>query len=155
MCAPWRRTQNRGARATFRTPREHGIVATMQEHQEAMVKSLVAVAWADGRVDDEENEVIEALLAAFEITGPDADALRDYAKTQRTLDEIPITDLSATDRRMLLQHAVILTFIDGEQSAEEQALLKKLIARLHLPEDEANELMTAAENRAKRLLELI
>lgn len=130
-------------------------MAEMQEHQEAMVKSLVAVAWADGRVEDEENEVIEALLAAFEITGADADALREYAKTERTLDEIPITDLSATDRRMLLQHAVILTFIDGEQSDDEKALLDDLVARLHIPEDEAKELVAAAESRAKRLLELI
>ena len=33
----------------------------MEDYQEAMVKSLVAVAWADGRVADEEKEVIEAL----------------------------------------------------------------------------------------------
>lgn len=42
---------------------------SMEDHQEAMVKSLVAVAWADGRMDDEEAEVIEALLSAFEIKG--------------------------------------------------------------------------------------
>ena len=120
-----------------------------------MVKSLVAVAWADGRVEDEENEVIEALLAAFEITGDDAEALREYAKTKRSLDEIPLTDLSATDRRMLLQHAVILTYVDGEQTADEQALLQDLVARLRVPAEEAAELIAAAEARAKRLLELI
>lgn len=120
-----------------------------------MVKSLVAVAWADGRVDGEENEVIEALLAAFEIGGTDADAIREYAKTERKLDEIPLTDLSASDRRMLLQHAVILTFIDGEQSEAEQTLLKDLVARLHIPDDEAKELLASAEERAKKLLELI
>ena len=51
----------------------------MQEHQEAMVKSLVAVGWADGRMDVEETEVIEALLCAFEIEGDDAESVRDFA----------------------------------------------------------------------------
>ena len=39
----------------------------MQDYQEAMVKSLVAIAWADGRVDAGESEVIEALISAFEL----------------------------------------------------------------------------------------
>ena len=127
----------------------------MQEHQEAMVKSLVAVAWADGRMEDEENEVLEALIAAFEIGNEDADALREYAKTERKLEEIPITDLSATDRRMLLQHAVILTFIDGEQSDKEKKLLDELVIKLNIPADEAKDLLTNAEANAKRLLERI
>ena len=41
----------------------------MQPHEEAMVKSLVAVAWADGRLDGEETQVIDALLEAFGIGG--------------------------------------------------------------------------------------
>lgn len=126
----------------------------MQDYQEAMIKSLVAVAWADGRVDEGEVEVIEALLAAFEIGGEDAVALREYAKTERTIDEIPLTELSASDRRQLLQHAVILSFVDGEQSDSERDILAKLIERLRLPADEASEIMRTAEARAKRLLEL-
>ncbi|HJK91553.1 MAG TPA: hypothetical protein RMH85_08435 [Polyangiaceae bacterium LLY-WYZ-15_(1-7)] len=127
----------------------------MQDYQEAMVKSLVAVAWADGRVDDEESEVIEALLAAFEIAGADAEAIREYAKTERKLEEIPLTELSASDRRQLLQHAVILSYIDGEQSEKEREVLSGLVAKLKIPDEEATELLGAAEERAKRLLELI
>ncbi len=127
----------------------------MQEHQEAMVKSLVAVAWADGRMDGEETEVIEALLSAFEIEGADADRIRDYAKTPKTLDDVPLTDLSASDRRLLLQHAVILTYIDGTQSEDEKRVLADLVARLHLPATEAKVLLEASEQRAKRLLDLL
>ena len=127
----------------------------MQDYQEAMVKSLVAVAWADGRVDDGESEGIEALLAAFEIAGADAEAIREYAKTERKLEEIPLTELSASDRRQLLQHAVILSYIDGEQSEKEREVLSGLVAKLKIPDEEATELLGAAEERAKRLLELI
>lgn len=127
----------------------------MQEHQEAMVKSLVAVAWADGRMDGEETEVIEALLSAFEIEGADADRIRDYAKTPKTLDDVPLTELSASDRRLLLQHAVILTYIDGTQSEDEKKVLADLVERLHLPATEAKVLLEASEQRAKRLLDLL
>jgi len=127
----------------------------MQEHQEAMVKSLVAVAWADGRMDGEETEVIEALLSAFEIEGADADQIRDYAKQPRTLDDVALTDLSASDRRLLLQHAVILTYIDGQQSETERKVIADLVERLHLPAAEAKVLLEASENRAKRLLDLL
>ncbi len=124
----------------------------MEDYQEAMVKSLVAVAWADGRVEAEETEVIEALLSAFEISAEDSDKLREYAKTPRSLADIPITDLSAADRRVLLQHAVILTYIDGTQSAEETKLLGELVEKLRVPADEAKEILAAADERAKRLL---
>ncbi len=127
----------------------------MQEHQEAMLKSLVAVAWADGRMDGEEHEVIEALLSAFDVHGADADALRAYARTPRTLEDVPLTELGAEDRRILLQHALIVTYIDGHQSEQEKQILADLVARLRVPPDEAKELLEAAEARAKRLLDLL
>ncbi len=68
---------------------------------------------------------------------------------------MPLTDLSANDRRMLLQHAVILTYVDGEQSDKEREVLDALVGKLKVPAEEAKELLTAAEARAKRLLELL
>lgn len=124
----------------------------MQDYQEAMLKSLVAVAWADGRVEAEETEVIEALLSAFDVGPEDSDRIREFAKAPRTLDDIPITDLSAADRRVLLQHAVILTYIDGNQSDDEKSFLTELTKKLRVPDDEASEILKAADERAQRLL---
>lgn len=127
----------------------------MEDYQEAMLKSLVAVAWADGRVEAEEHEVIEALLSAFEVSGTDADAIRDYAKSPRSIDDIPISDLSAADRRALIQHAVILTYIDGHQSDDEKKVLDALVKKVRVPEDEARQILQQAEDRAKRLISLL
>lgn len=127
----------------------------MEDYQEAMLKSLVAVAWADGRVEAEEHEVIEALISAFEVSGQDADAIREYAKTPRAIADVPVSDLSAADRRALLQHAVILTYIDGHQSDEEKQVLQDLVKQVRVPADEAKSILAAAEDRAKRLISLL
>ncbi|MGF1469291.1 MAG: hypothetical protein ACFCGT_24495 [Sandaracinaceae bacterium] len=127
----------------------------MELHQEAMLKSLVAVAWADGRLEGEESEVIEALLSAFGVEGDDADELRAYAKEPRTLDDVPLTELSSSDRRLLLQHAVIITHIDGQQSEQEIRVLNDLVERLRIPAPEAKVLLETSEHRAKRLLEFL
>jgi tellurite resistance protein len=127
----------------------------MEDYQEAMVKSLVAVAWADGRLEGEESEVIEALISAFDIGEEDAQTVRTFAQTPKTLDDVPLTDLSASDRRLLVQHAVILTYIDGEQSEQETKVLEDLVARLRLPAPEAKQLIVASTERAKQLLDLL
>lgn len=120
-----------------------------------MVKSLVAVAWADGKMDDEEHEVIEALISAFELEGDDAESIRAFAKEPKTLADVPLTDLSAADRRLLLSHAVILTYVDGEQSEQEKQILGAMVQGMNIPADEANELIARADARAQRLLELL
>jgi tellurite resistance protein len=127
----------------------------MHEEDKAILKSLVSVAWADGRVTGEETDIIEALLQAFDATAEDTLEMRAYAKTRRTLADIPLTELSADDRRLLVQHAVLLTFIDGAQSPEEKKLLAELCEKLRIPANEATSLLSAAESRAKRFLDLL
>jgi uncharacterized tellurite resistance protein B-like protein len=127
----------------------------MHEQDLAIVKGLVSVAWADGRVATEELEVIEALLDAFGASPSDKAEVLGYAKVERTLADIPITDLSFDDRRVLLQHAVLLTYIDGEQHDQERKLVEDLCERLHIPRTEAVGIIQAAEERAKEFLRLL
>ncbi len=127
----------------------------MHEENMAIVKSLVSVAWADGVFAEQEREMIEALIAAFEANDDEAKAIRAYAAEKKTLDDIPLTDLSADDRRVLVQHAVLLSFIDGEQHADEKAHIEELCKKLRIPDDEAKGLLSAAEGRAKRFLNLL
>jgi uncharacterized tellurite resistance protein B-like protein len=127
----------------------------MHEQDLAIVKGLVSVAWADGRVTAEELEVIEALLDAFGASPSDKAEVKGYAKVERTLADIPITDLSFVDRRVLLQHAVLLTYIDGEQHEKEKKLIDDLCEKLHIPRSEAVGIIQAAEERAKEFLSLL
>jgi uncharacterized tellurite resistance protein B-like protein len=127
----------------------------MHDQNLAILKGLVSVAWADGRVAEEELEVIEALLDAFEASPSESAEIRKYAASPRTIDDVPLTDLSYDDRRVLLQHAVLLTFIDGQQHDKERKILEDLCERLRIPTLEAKGIIDAASERAKNFLNLL
>ena len=127
----------------------------MHDENMAIVKSLVSVAWADGVYAAEEREMVEALIAAFDANDEEAKQIRDYAADKKTIDDVPVSDLSADDRRVLVQHAVLLTFVDGKQEEVEKAFIGTLCDKLRIPGDEAKGLVEAAEGRAKRFLNLL
>lgn len=127
----------------------------MHEQDLAIVKALVPVAWADGVFEAHEKEMLDALLDAYRASDAEKAMVRQYAETRRTLDDIDPQDLSADDRRVLFQHAVLLTFADGDQSPDEVRLLRDLAKKLRLPDDEAAALMSASAERAKKYLRLL
>ncbi len=124
----------------------------MHEQDLAIVKALVPVAWADGEYTSHEREMLEALLAAYEATVEEKERILGFAAERRTLDDIELQELSAEDRRVLLQHAVLLTFADGTQKPVEARFLNQLSERLKIPADEAKNVMEAASERARKLL---
>lgn len=123
----------------------------MHEQDLAIVKGLVSVAWADGRVSGEESEVIEGLLQAFSATPSETLEVRKYAEKARTIDDVPINELSYDDRRVLLQHAVLITHADGEHHEKEQALLEALCKKLRIPDVEARGIIDIAVRRAREM----
>ena len=127
----------------------------MHEQDIAIVKALVPVAWADGEFAEQEMETLDALLDAYSATDEEKRALKEYAKERRTLDEIDLQELSADDRRVLLQHAVLLSFADGKQTPDEVEFLEKLAAKLKIPDPEAKAVMANAAERAQKFLHLL
>lgn len=127
----------------------------MHEQNVAMLKGLVAVAWADGEFADAEQQALEGLLAAFGATDDEAKDLKEYAKTPRKLEDIPLKELSADDRRMLFSHAVLLTWVDGNQHEKEKEFLDALAKHLRLTDNERSTIETASSERAKKYLKLL
>jgi tellurite resistance protein len=127
----------------------------MHDQNMAILKSLVSVAWADGEFADKEREMVEALLSAFEADEGQAKEIRAYAAEKKSLDDIPFDELTADDCRVLLQHAVLLTYVDGTQHESEKKLIHDLCARLGFPEAQAKDLISYADARAKRFLNLL
>lgn len=127
----------------------------MHDQQLAIVKGLIPIAWADGDFGEKEREAISGLLSAYGASEDEKKSVFDYAAEKRTLDDIDLQELSATDRRVLLQTAVVISFVDGEQSTEESTMLVELASRLRIPDPEAKAVIHEAAERAKTHLGLL
>jgi tellurite resistance protein len=122
--------------------------------EKTIVKSLVAVAWADGTVKEPESGMIEGLLWAFGASETDEAEVLEYAKKKRTLEnDVPVGDLDRGDKELLLAHAALLTHADGKQTKAEEKVLDKLTGLLGFSKDEATPIVTQARERAKKLAE--
>jgi tellurite resistance protein len=124
----------------------------MTPGEKNIVKSLVAVAWADGKIEAPESGVIEGLLCGFDATQEEEQEILEYAKVPRTFaNDIPLTDLSQEDRELLLANAALLTHADGDQSTEEKSLLERLSATLGFTQQQAQEILDSAGDGALQL----
>lgn len=123
----------------------------MSPGEKNVLKSLIAVAWTDGKIEEGEVGVIEGLLSGFDASEEEETEILEYAKTRRTLDDIPLTELSDEDRELLLSNAALLTHADGEQSDDERGVIDELIDLLEFSEDEAEEIIAATRDGALNL----
>jgi tellurite resistance protein len=124
----------------------------MTPGEKNIVKCLVAVAWADGKVAAPESGVIEGLLCGFDASSDEERELLDYAKHKRTLSaDAPIQDLSREERELLLANAALLTHADGNQSASEKELLDKLIELLRFDAQTAGQILESVQDGALNL----
>jgi uncharacterized membrane protein YebE (DUF533 family) len=74
----------------------------MTPAEKNIVRSLVAVAWADGKLEQPESGVIEGLLSGFDASADEEAEILEYAKTRRSLQaDIPLAEMSEEDRELL------------------------------------------------------
>jgi len=124
----------------------------MTPGEKNIVKCLVAVAWADGKVASPESGVIEGLLCGFDASADEERELLDYAKYRRTLSvDAPLKELSREERELLLANAALLTHADGEQSEPEKELLHKLVTLLEFDQDAAGQILESVRDGALNL----
>ena len=118
--------------------------------EKTIVKSLVAVAWADGTLAEPESGMIDSLLWAFGATDEEEAEVREFAKKKRTIKGDIIARLLDHDaREILFAHAALLTHADGKQTPAEAKLLKSLGEHLEFSEEEAKRVAEHAKERAK------
>ncbi|MEZ4446765.1 MAG: hypothetical protein R3B72_47240 [Polyangiaceae bacterium] len=127
----------------------------MHEQQKAILQGLVSVAWADGKFEKRESEMLNALLETFGATEDETKELLDYAAEKRGLEDIPLTELSFGDRRALMSHAVALSWIDGDQDDTEVKFLEAMRDHLRISAEEYDEITKVHTARAKELLKLL
>lgn len=117
----------------------------MTPSEKSVVKSLIAVAWADGQVHGSELGVIEGLLCGFDATSDEEREILDYARTPRSLQaDVPVQQLSDEERELLLTNAALLTLADRSRSPEEVEVLSMLGDLLGFEREETQSLVAQA-----------
>lgn len=124
----------------------------MTSSEKKIVRALIALAWADGRIERAEAQVLEDILRGFDASDADAEEMLAYARQRRSLDEdIPAAELSAEEKEILLANAAVLMRADGEVSASEVAILNRLVTLLEFDRAEAEVIFADARDGAVQL----
>jgi uncharacterized tellurite resistance protein B-like protein len=124
--------------------------------EKTILKSLVAVAWADGALAEPESGMIDSLLWAFGASEDDEREIREFAKKKRTVKgDVVARALDPASRELLLAHAALLTHADGKQTPAEAKLLKNLAEHLEFSADDTKRIVDGARDRAKKLAERV
>src|SRR5262245_14701269 len=93
---------------------------------------LIHVAWADGKLADQEKQGIRAATNVFNLSKAQRERLDEAIERPLPFDEILLDALSARDKAFAYVAAVWLTGIDDDLDPKEQAFLDQLAGRLQL-----------------------
>lgn len=139
----WMKSQGRKPDADAE-PAQLGYVTAKKaepEFAEALVRTIVAAAWADGVLDEAEKVVIDGALKQAGLSGKDRAILENARPEAETLVRIAAGALSPNHAAQLYTAACVVT---GDPTAEEAGFLGRLAAQLGIAEAHAAAIRTEA-----------
>jgi uncharacterized membrane protein YebE (DUF533 family) len=107
---------------------------------------LITMAWADGRLDDNEKQSVLEAAHVFNLTKELRDRLDQILQKPMPIDELLVDNLSARDKAFAFVAAVWMSGVDSEVDAKEQALLDKAAELLGLTSARKTELVQTARD---------
>jgi uncharacterized membrane protein YebE (DUF533 family) len=93
---------------------------------------LITMAWADGRLDDNEKEGVLAAAQVFNLTKELRDRIDQILQKPMPVEELLVENLSARDKAFAYVAAVWMSGVDSEVDDKEKALLEKAASLLGL-----------------------
>lgn len=84
---------------------------------------LIAMAWADGRLDDTEKAGVRAASEVFNLTKELRDRLDQILQKPMPVEELLVENLSTRDKAFAFVAAVWLSGVDADVDEKEQSLL--------------------------------
>ncbi len=107
---------------------------------------LIAMAWADGRLEDQEKEGVRAAASVFNLTRELRDRLDQLLQKPIAVDELLFDELSPRDKAFAYVAAAWLSSVDDEVDSKEEELLRKLGSQLGFTDARRNELAQIARD---------
>jgi uncharacterized membrane protein YebE (DUF533 family) len=107
---------------------------------------LITMAWADGRVTDQEKEGVRAAASIFNLTKELRERLDQLLEKPIDIDELLVDELSTRDRAFAFVAATWMSAVDEDVDAKEEELLDKLASLLELTPERRQELAQIAHD---------
>ncbi|MBS2016021.1 MAG: TerB family tellurite resistance protein [Deltaproteobacteria bacterium] len=107
---------------------------------------LVAMAWADGRLDDTEKAGVRAASEVFNLTKELRDRLDQILQSPMPVDELLVENLSARDKAFAFVAAVWLSGVDSDVDEKEQKLLDQAASLFGFDDGRKKELTQIARD---------
>ena len=111
---------------------------------------LIAMAWADGRLDDREKKGVRAAASVFNLTKELRDRIDTLLEKPMPVEELLVDSLGARDKAFLYVAAAWMAGIDDDVDPKEQALLDKAGALLGFNAERRTELARIARDLPPR-----
>jgi uncharacterized tellurite resistance protein B-like protein len=113
---------------------------TMTDHDYTLLRTLVALAWADGSLASGELEWIEKVMEQLQVKPEQRQPLLEGPPALPSEDELRLALPDGEDRETFLRFLLSVSLEDGETSVEELDLLKDLAKKLGVSHDNLEEM---------------
>jgi len=107
---------------------------------------LITMAWADGKLDDNEKQGVLAAAEVFNLTKELRDRIDQILQTPMPIEELLVENLSARDKAFAFVAATWMSGVDSEVDPKEQELLDKAADLLGLSAPRRKELVQIARD---------
>lgn len=107
---------------------------------------LITMAWADGKLEDQERDGIRGASEVLNLTKELRDRLEELMKNPLGVEELLFDGLSARDKAFAYVAAAWLSGVDDDVDPKEEALLNQLGEVLKLTGDRKKELTQIARD---------
>ncbi len=109
----------------------------MSEGKVAVLKTVLALAYADGTLSEPEQRLVDFLIESQRLTPDEQEAVRAQADAQVDLVTLAQTVTDEKERVQAYEFAALVSLMDGVQESAETAMLTQLKPALGIAEDVA------------------
>jgi tellurite resistance protein len=115
-------------------------MSTLNAQDQVLLKTLVALAWADGEIDAGETEWLEKVFDSLGLSSAERDLIVAVPQALPSKEEFATVLTEEEDRLFLLRVLITMAMSDGTVAVEELDMLKEVSARLGVSDSKLEEL---------------
>jgi tellurite resistance protein len=106
---------------------------------------LVAMAWADGRLDDDEKAGVRGAAQVFNLSKDSRDRIDSLLANAPAVEDAKVDKLSARDRAFAFVAAAWMAHVDGKLDPAEEKMLGEIGSKLDLGDARQKQLIETAK----------